>query len=65
MKFEELPDYLGAKELALYLQISMPTCLQYLKKGKIKAVKIGPAWRIAKEEVERIEREGLGRAWSD
>lgn len=48
------------EEMAEILGISYQTAYRLIKAGKIKAVRIGGAFRIEKEEVERIKKEGTG-----
>jgi len=47
------------QEIAEILKISEITIYRYIKKGKIKAIKIGKKWRIKSEELERILKDGI------
>ena len=40
-----------SKEAMRYLKISKPTYIEYIRLGKLRAVKIGDAWRIHKSEL--------------
>jgi len=41
-------------ELRKILKVSYPTILGYVHKGKLKAVRVGKQWRVAKSEFERF-----------
>ena len=47
------------KELAEILKVHQQTIFKALERGKIKGIKLGGAWRISEEELERIKREGF------
>jgi len=49
---------LTTKEACSYLRISRPTYLKYITAGKIKAQKIGNAWKVFKTDLDRLVREG-------
>ncbi len=42
------------EEAAEFLQVNANTITRWIKSGKIKAVKIGHAWRIKRSEIFRI-----------
>lgn len=50
---------LTIKEVAENLKVCQMTVFRAIYSGKIKAVKMGKGWRVSKEEVERIKREGF------
>ncbi len=55
-----MPDeFYTAEELADYLKISSQTVRAWIREKKIAAVKFGRAWRITKDEVQRLVREGV------
>jgi excisionase family DNA binding protein len=41
-------------EAAEFLQVNANTITRWIKSGKIRAVKIGHAWRIKRSEISRI-----------
>ena len=43
-------------ELMEFLRISKPTAIKLLKRGDIKATKVGNQWRILKSEVDKYLR---------
>jgi excisionase family DNA binding protein len=47
------------KEVAAMLRISYVFLFNKVKQGKVKAIKIGGAWRIMQDEVDRILKEGI------
>ncbi|UQZ89756.1 DNA-binding protein [Deltaproteobacteria bacterium Smac51] len=42
------------REVAEFLQLKPTTIVSWIKNGKIKAVKVGHAWRIKRREIFRI-----------
>ena len=55
-----MPDeFYTAEELADYLKISSQTVRAWIREKKIAAVKFWRAWRITKDEVQRLVREGV------
>ena len=50
---------LTIKETAAALNLSYRTVFNYIKKGDIKAVRIGRKWLVKEEEVERLRNEGM------
>lgn len=46
------------EEVSEILNVSYETIYKLVRDSKIKAVKVGVQWRVSKEEVERILREG-------
>jgi excisionase family DNA binding protein len=55
-----MPDeFYTAEELANYLKVSSQTVRAWIRERKVKAVKFGRAWRITKDEVQRLVREGV------
>lgn len=54
-----MKEFYSTLELAELLGRSVKTIKQYIYDKKINAIKIGDAWRITNEEVERIKREGV------
>jgi excisionase family DNA binding protein len=53
-----LSEILTAKEAGEMLKVSDQTIRAMIRQGKIKAIKIGRAWRIKREEIERIIEKG-------
>ncbi len=51
-----------SKEAMRYLKISKPTYLKYIRLGKIRAVKVGNAWRVHKSELSRLFK--VGEEWT-
>jgi len=47
---------LTSKEACEYLQVSKPTYLNCVHKGKIRAVKVGRGWRVLRSELDRFLR---------
>jgi len=37
-----------------YLKISRPTFLEYIRLGRIRAIKAGKGWRVLKSELDRF-----------
>lgn len=50
---------LSIRDVADALNINPMTVFRYIKKGIIKAVKVGRDWRIELAELERIKKEGM------
>jgi len=50
-------EILTTLECMKILKISRPTILKLIKKKKLKAFKVGSAYRIQKEELERFIKE--------
>ena len=46
------------KEAADYFKVKQVTFIRRINRGKVKAIKIGSAWRIPDEEIERIKKGG-------
>lgn len=44
-------DYYKLEEVADILRVSRRTLSTYIKKGKLHAFKIGPGWRVSKENL--------------
>lgn len=47
-------DFLTVEQVAKTLQVHWQTILNYIKNGKLKAVKLGKGYRISKEELKRF-----------
>lgn len=45
--------YWSVKDIAEYLQISITTVISEIKRGKLKAIRIGDTYRIKKEDFEQ------------
>lgn len=45
---------LTPEEVADYLSIAQKTVKDYLRDGKIRGIKIGRAWRVRREDLERF-----------
>ena len=56
---EDLDRLYTLKEVENFLKVSRRTVYRYIKSGKLKAVKVNGQWRVPREELERIAREGL------
>ena len=48
---ETTRDYYKLEEVADILRVSRRTLSTYIKKGKLHAFKIGPGWRVSKENL--------------
>lgn len=46
-------------EVQEILNVSRASLYNYIRDGKMKAIKIGSAWRVPGEELERLTREGI------
>lgn len=46
-------------EVQEILQVSRRSLYNYVKDGKLNAIKIGSAWRVTPEELDRLAREGI------
>jgi excisionase family DNA binding protein len=49
---------LKVREVAHELGRSYVTVISYIRKGHIRAIKVGGQWRIKQEELERFKSEG-------
>lgn len=47
-------NFLTVEQVAKTLQVHWQTILNYIKNGKLKAVKLGKGYRISKEELKRF-----------
>jgi len=47
------------EEAAEVLKVSVRTLGEWLRKGKIRGVKLGRAWRIPESALEEIARDGI------
>jgi len=56
---EDLDRLYTLKEVEEFLKVSRRTVYRYIKSGKLKAVKVNGRWRVPREELERIAKEGL------
>lgn len=52
-------NMLTIKQVADELNVCRMTIMRHLTKGNIKGIRVGRSWRISREEVERIKREGF------
>lgn len=50
--FMEYNEFLTVDQVSSLLQIHWQTVLNYIKAGKLKAIKLGKGYRIAKEDLE-------------
>jgi excisionase family DNA binding protein len=57
LKFE--PKYISAVELSSIMGVSRQYVSKAIKNGKIKAIKVGKNYRIAIEEVKRVQKGGF------
>ena len=57
---------LTTDEAIVYLKISKPTFLKYIRLGKIRAIKAGKGWRILQSELNRFlnGEQDLGESFS-
>ena len=51
---EEHPEALRVEEVARLLQVSTRTVYVLLKYGKLRGVRVGRAWRVPRDEVDRF-----------
>lgn len=55
-----MPDeFFTAEWLAEYLKVSPQTVRAWIRDKKVRAVKLGRAWRIPGDEVRRVATEGV------
>lgn len=60
--FNDLPDVLTPDEVAKPLRITSSTVINAIKKGKLKAIKVGRLWRIQKlDAIEWLEKGSAGQ----
>jgi excisionase family DNA binding protein len=52
-------DFYTVKQVAKILQVHWQTILNYIKAGKLKAVKLGKGYRIPKEALNDFIKENL------
>lgn len=52
-------EFYTAEELAEYLKVSPQTVRAWVREKKVRAVKLGRAWRIPVDEVRRVATEGV------
>jgi DNA binding domain, excisionase family len=55
---EEHPEALRVEEVARLLQVSTRTVYVLLKYGKLRGVRVGRAWRVPRDEVDRFLHPG-------
>lgn len=53
------PEFISATDLATRLKVTRQTICTLINDKKIKAIKVGKAWRISIKEAERIEKKGI------
>lgn len=51
MELDEL-TYFTVEQVSAFLQIHWQTTLQYIRKGELKAFKLGKGYRISKQDLE-------------
>ena len=56
---EARPDFLTVTEVAEEFRVNRFTIYRWIKEGGIKAIRLGQAFRIPVEEIERIKAEGV------
>ncbi|OBB53131.1 helix-turn-helix domain-containing protein [Mycolicibacterium fortuitum] len=49
---EAVDEVLGREEAANYLKISLPTFMDLIKRGELRAAKVGRQWRIKRSWIE-------------
>jgi len=54
-------QYWSIAQLARALRVSYSTVMRLVRRGYIRAIRIGRLWRISDEEVQRLRREGTVR----
>ena len=59
MDKSSLPRMLTVDKVAKELSLSTRSVYRLIKKGAIKAKRVGGVWRIPRSELERIEKRGL------
>lgn len=47
----ELPKVYTAEEIAETLQVTLRTVYNYIKDGRLKAVKLGKYWRVTEQQL--------------
>ena len=50
---------ISLQEAAVRLGLHVNSVRIFVRDGRIKGVKLGRDWRIAEEEIERVQREGV------
>jgi excisionase family DNA binding protein len=50
---------LSLYDAAIILNVHYNTLRRWIQMGKVKAVKMGRAWKISTEEVERLKSDGV------
>ena len=50
-------NFLTVEQVAQALQVHWQTVLNYIKSGKLRALKLGKGYRISKEELEKFVRQ--------
>jgi excisionase family DNA binding protein len=53
-----IDGYLRPKDVAADLDVSYVSVMNYIKRGQLKAFKLGGQWRIAPSELERFKCKG-------
>ncbi len=53
-KPEKNNEFLTVEQVAEMLQVHWQTVLNYIKSGKINALKLGKGYRIARKEIDRF-----------
>jgi excisionase family DNA binding protein len=46
------------KEVRNIVKVSYPTILGLIRSNKLRAIRVGGRWRVAKEELDRLIRDG-------
>ncbi|WP_457638406.1 helix-turn-helix domain-containing protein [Oceanithermus sp.] len=59
MDKSSLPRMLSVDRVAMELSLSTRSVYRLIKRGAIKAKRVGGVWRIPRSELERIVRRGL------
>lgn len=52
-------EFVTREEAAAILRVSAVTMGRWLRSGRVRARRVGNAWRIERKEIERVKREGL------
>ena len=66
MSLIDTDSVLTTDEAIVYLKISKPTFLKYIRLGRIKAIKAGKGWRILQSELNGFLKgeQDLGQSFS-
>ncbi|MBT9165129.1 MAG: hypothetical protein DDT22_01339 [candidate division WS2 bacterium] len=56
-----MEELLVIKEVAEYFKVTPDTIRKWIKKGKLRAIKVGKNWRVTVKDLERFVESGSSR----